>query len=61
MKQNEFFSPLVIGILAAIIFAIIVITYIVVMKTCCKKSDFEEDETIDDINNVRDLNHLKKD
>ena len=31
------------------------------MRTCCKKSDLDDEETIEDIMNTRDLKHIVKD
>ena len=45
----DFFKPWVIALLAASLFVLIVVIYIVVMKTCCKKSDLDDEETIEDI------------
>lgn len=60
-KTLDFFKPWVIALLAASLFVIIVVIYIVVMKTCCKKSDLDDEETIHDIQNVRDLKRITDD
>lgn len=60
-KTLDFFKPWVIALLAAFLFVLIVVIYIVVMKTCCKKSDLDDEETIEDIMNTRDLKHIIED
>lgn len=57
-KKIGFFKPWVIALIATSLFVFIVVLYIIVMKTCCKKSDFEYDETIEDIMNTRDLSSI---
>jgi uncharacterized protein YpmB len=50
----------VFAVIGGVLFVVIVIIYIIVMRTCCKKSDSEYDETIEDITNSQDLKNVVK-